>query len=293
MGALYGAKLLRENPGSVYFLADGSRHARLSRHGLTVNGRRHPVTVRRPDEGAEPADLVLVAVKHNDLPGAVADMRGQIGEGTLIVSVMNGIDSEEIIAASYGWERVLYAVAVGMDAVRDESGVTYSREGTLFLGEARNDPPSGKVERVRSILGGAGIDVQVPQDMLRVMWWKFMINVGVNQVSAVLRASYGVFQEVPEAMELVEPAMREVLALARASAINLGESDLQECARVLSTLSPEGRTSMCQDISAGRKTEVEMFGGKVSELGDAYRIATPVNDMLYRFIRVLEKMSGQ
>ncbi|MCK4901495.1 MAG: hypothetical protein KAS38_22120, partial [Anaerolineales bacterium] len=71
--------------------------------------------------------------------------------------------------------------------------------------------------------------------------------------------------------------------------VNLGENDVEDWYKVLNTLSPQGKTSMLQDIEAKRKTEVEIFGGKVVELGEAYGISTPVNHTLLRIIQVLEE----
>ena len=112
-----------------------------------------------------------------------------------------------------------------------------------------------------------------------------MINVGINQVSAALRAPYGVFQIAGEARELMESAMREGVLLASRLHISLTEADVTEWYAVLRGLNPEGKTSMLQDVEAGRKTEVEMFAGKVIELGRRLCVATPVNERLFDMIR--------
>ena len=115
-----------------------------------------------------------------------------------------------------------------------------------------------------------------------------MINAGINQASAVLGAPYSVFQRSGDARELMESAMREVMAIAQAAGVHLSEADITNWNLFLSSLSPDGKTSMLQDIEARRKTEVEMFAGKVIELGKEYGIPTPVNQTLYRVIKVIE-----
>jgi 2-dehydropantoate 2-reductase len=142
---------------------------------------------------------------------------------------------------------------------------------------------------VQSAFERAGIASEIPADMMRMLWWKFMVNVGVNQASAVMRAPYGVFQSSPEAQALTESLMREVIVLAQCIGVNLGEQDLDGWYAVLKTLSPEGKTSMLQDIEAGRKTEVEVFAGKVVELGKANGVPTPVNQTVLNIIHVLEQ----
>ena len=128
---------------------------------------------------------------------------------------------------------------------------------------------------------------------MRMLWWKFMINVGINQASAVMRANYGVFQTSSDAQELMSELMLEVIALAQHAGVNLKEQDLHDWHTVLNTLSPNGKTSMLQDIEAGRKTEVDIFAGKVVELGKTLGIPTPVNLTLLRIIRVLELTQRQ
>jgi 2-dehydropantoate 2-reductase len=83
--------------------------------------------------------------------------------------------------------------------------------------------------------------------------------------------------------------MHEVILLAEVAGVNLAEQDIKDWYRVLDTLSPQGKTSMLQDVEAGRKTEVEIFGGKVVELGRTERIPTPVNETVLRIIQVLEQ----
>jgi 2-dehydropantoate 2-reductase len=118
-----------------------------------------------------------------------------------------------------------------------------------------------------------------------------MMNVGVNQVSAVLRAPYGVFRKNAEARELMFSASREVVALSCKTGVNLAEEDIQKYANIIDSLSPEGKTSMLQDIEARRKTEVEIFAGTVIELGRKYSVPTPVNAVLYKLIRAIEQMA--
>jgi len=202
--------------------------------------------------------------------------------------VMNGIGSEEQLGAAYGMEKVLYAVAVGIDALREDNRLTYTTQGRLFFGEAKNHVISQRVKEVQSLFDRADIVYETPVDMIRVLWWKFMINVGINQASAVLRAPYSAFQTSKEAKELMESAMKEVMAIAKEAKVDLTEKDIENWYSVLSGLSPEGKTSMLQDVEAKRKTEVEMLAGKVIELGKIYDIPTPVNKKILRSIKEIE-----
>jgi 2-dehydropantoate 2-reductase len=97
-----------------------------------------------------------------------------------------------------------------------------------------------------------------------------------------------VFQTSLEAQALMGEAMKEVIDLAGAARVNLREEDIEEWYGVMKGLAPHGRTSMLQDIDAGRKTEIEMLGGKVIEMGRQYDIPTPVNRALVTLIKVIE-----
>jgi 2-dehydropantoate 2-reductase len=288
MGAAYASVFYDMDSKGISFIAGGERFERLCREGLIVNGKHYPIPVFQPEDRSPPADLLIVAVKYHHLDNAIRDMEHRIGDETAIVSVMNGIESEERIGAVYGMNKVLYAVSVGIDAVRVGNRVSYANQGKVLFGEARNPFPTERVKRIQALFDRAGITCETPPDMIRTLWWKFMINVGVNQASAALRAPYAVFQTSQEARRIMESAMREVVVLAREVGVHLSEADIDNWRAILAGLNPHGKTSMLQDVEAGRKTEVEMFAGKVIELGRLHDVPTPVNEELYDIIRNIE-----
>jgi 2-dehydropantoate 2-reductase len=145
---------------------------------------------------------------------------------------------------------------------------------------------------VQDLLIRAGIGVRIPDDIHREQWWKFMLNVGVNQVSAVLRAPYGAFGTVPEVEALTRRAALEAVAVARREGVALAPEDVDGIFPILARLAPDGKTSMLQDVLAGRKTEVEIFGGAVIDLGVRHGVPTPVNAILVEMICALERIAG-
>jgi 2-dehydropantoate 2-reductase len=187
---------------------------------------------------------------------------------------------------------VLYSMIIGIDAQREGNAISYTRSGIIHFGEALNKPESlgERVVRVSRFLDRAGIRYEMPEDMVRTIWYKFMVNVGINQVSALIRAPYGAFQKIPEAQRVMESAMLEVVAISKSVGTGLQEDDLQTWYKTLGTLSPEGKTSMLQDVEAGRKTEVELFSGTVIRLGLETGVPVPVNRMLYDLIRAIEQV---
>jgi len=292
MGAFYASRFFDTEGISVSLVADGERAERLSAHGIVVNDRPYAVPVTRPGDAVPPPDLILVAVKNHHMAQALRDLEGLVGEQTLFLSVMNGIDSEEQLGKAFGMEKVLYAIALGIDAVRDGNRMTYTKPGVVHFGEAQNREVSSRVREVQELFDRAGIPWETPTDMIRALWWKFMINVGVNQVSAVLRAPYGVFQRSQEARALMEWAMQEVITVAEKAGVALTGEDIDQWKSVLATLGPEGKTSMLQDVEAERKTEVEIFAGRVLELGMTYDVPVPVNRVLLQILKVHEQRLG-
>lgn len=291
VGAVYASMFYDLDPGCVSFIAGGDRFERLRKEGVIVNGKGYPIPVLNTMDHFPAADLLIVTVKHHHLEQAIGEMKNGVGPDTIIISLMNGIDSEERIGAVYGEEKVLYATVVGIDALREGNSVLYTTQGKIFFGEKENTVLSRRVRRVADIFRSAGIIHEVPADMIRTLWWKFMINVGINQASAALKGPYGLFQTSSEAQGLMEASMGEVIALAKRLAIDLSGQDIEKWYVVLASLSPTGKTSMLQDVEAGRKTEVEMLAGKMIELGRRNGVPTPVNEHLYDTIKKIEALN--
>lgn len=289
MGAAYASMFSDAGNFSLFFLADGDRYKRLLNNPLQVNGKSYAIATMQPQDIKAPVDLVLVALKHHHLVEALPSIQALVGPETTILSVMNGLESEQIIGSVCGTDKMVYAIAIGIDAVREGNHFSYARPGKIIFGNGPQTHDTIRVSRLQEALTRAAIPHEVPADMMRVMWWKFMINVGINQASAVLRAPYGVFHASDNARALMVSLMREVIALAGKVSVNLAQKDLDEWSSVLSTLAPEGKTSMLQDIEAGRKTEVEIFAGKVVSMGIEYGVLTPVNQTILHIIKTMEE----
>jgi 2-dehydropantoate 2-reductase len=290
VGAAVAGIIAGRDPGAVQVLAGGERLERCRRDGFVLNGVRRDFTLAPVDEH-EAADLIIVAVKSYHLAQAIDDMRSRVGPRTLILSLMNGITSEDDLAHAFGPEKVPYGMILGIDAVREGNDTRFSSTGRVFYGDSRNEEGawSARVRRIAEFFRRTGLSFVVPPDMLKTLWYKFMINVGINQVSAIIRGTYRAFQSGPEAAALMEAAMREVVALSRAMGTGLDESDIEAWRRALAGFDPANKTSMLQDVEAGRRTEVDAFAGTVIRLSDEKGVPVPVNRTLYSLIRAMEE----
>jgi 2-dehydropantoate 2-reductase len=289
LGGAYAAKLCAHRPAHTVVVARGERLHRLSRDGFVVNGALCRPAVVDCERSTTPVGLILVAVKARQLAAALEDIASLVGPGTILVSLMNGVESEQKIADRYPFAAVLYGVSVGLDATREGNVIRYRSQGTLYLGQAVNSPASPQVRRVRHLIGRCGIIAKVPRDMLGVLWWKFMVNAAINPLSGVLKAPYGVFQAKGWARRTMIDAAREVMAVAAREGVALGRDPLGRWLAVLDTLDPSGKTSMMQDLEVGRATEVQSLSGHVVKLGARHGLATPVNNALLSLVRAAEK----
>ena len=293
VGAAVAGVIAKHDPAAVRILASGERLERYRKEGFILNGVRESFSLVTPQEGGK-ADLVIVCVKTYQLDQAVRDMSAQVGPRTLILSLLNGITSEDALAAAFGREKVPYAMILGIDALREGNATSFSSGGLIHFGDARNAEGawSPRVSRISAFFKRTGLAHVVPADMIRSLWYKFMINVGINQVSAVVRGTYGMFQTNPEAQAVMEAAMAEVVAVSKAKGTGLNDSDIKAWYRTLQGLGPESKTSMLQDVEAGRKTEVDAFAGTMIRLGQETGIPVPVNQTLYRLLKALEGKRG-
>jgi 2-dehydropantoate 2-reductase len=289
IGTAYASAICKLERVEAWAILDGERKSSYEKEGVTANGEPLNIKYVKPDEGKGDAELIIVSVKAGQLEQAIKDMKSHVGENTLILSLMNGIESEEAIAAEFGDKNIIYGLSVAIDALRQGRATTFTTLGIIRFGRADNREKDEAVKAISALFDEAGITYEVPDDMIYAIWKKFMLNCGVNQVSAVLGLDFGLLRSIPEAGELVEAAMRECAAVAAKSGAKLGESDVLEWRQIVSVLSSGGKTSMLQDVEAGRPTETDIMGGEVARRGEKYGIPTPVNSLLCTCIKALEK----
>ena len=293
VGASFAARIADAEPDAeLRVVADGARADRLRRDGMVVNGRTYRFEVVDPGQDMMPADLVIVAVKCHHLTEAIRQLARQVGPDTIVLSLLNGITSEEALAAAFPEAYVPLAVVVGIDAVRDADGVRYSAGGWVEFGDPTPGQRSPGSVRLEALLGAAGVPYVVQADMRHALWWKFLVNVGVNQVSALLETSYALVQSEGPARDLMIAAQREVVAVGQASGVDLTEADVDRFLAVLGTLGPHNYTSMAQDALARRRTEVDQFAGVVVERGERYGVPTPVNAVLLQAFLAKHQLWG-
>lgn len=290
VGILYAHQLAQAMaPEDLRIVADRGRIEKYQRDGIFINGKRCDFHYVPPDAQCTPADLILIAVKYNGLDNAVDAIRNQVGPRTIILSLLNGISSEEHISQAYGAEKVLPCIVYGMDAVKTETKMTFRNRGFISFGDFKPGLISEKVKAVGSFFEKAGIPYDISEDMRKKQWSKFMLNAGCNQATAVYLCNYAGIQEGGPYRDLMISAMKEVAEIAGKENILLSQDDIDYWCHIIDGLTPGAKPSMQQDVEARRYSEAPMFGGTILELAEKHGIAVPVNRMLYEKIRELER----
>ena len=288
LGMLYGSVIEANlGPGHVSFVMDAARYDRHRNEEYKINGKTVSFHKIKAEE-AVPCDLVIVAVKYTDLDSALETMKNSVGKDTLILSVMNGITTEEIIGTRYGKERVIHSVAQGMDAMHFGNELVFSRSGQIHIGIT--DPVmQEQLDRLTEFFDRAGQPYIVENDIIYRMWSKFMVNVGINQTCMIYNTDYqGVLTDgTVEHMTLVS-AMREVILLANAEGISVTEQDLKDYLDLMRSFNPKATPSMGQDRINGRRSEVELFAGTVIRMAEKHGIPVPANTFIYRRVQEIE-----
>jgi 2-dehydropantoate 2-reductase len=289
LGVLYGHQLSKQMPAEdLRIVADEKRIERYRRDGIYSNGEPCHFQYFTPEQNPAPADLLIFAVKSTGLNEAINEAQNHVGPDTIILSLLNGIRSEEIIGRAFGPQKVLLCVAQGMDAVKVSNRLVYSQTGLICFGAEDDGSKLDKVKSVEQFFIKTGIPHEVVADMRKRQWGKLMLNVGLNQTAAVYGCNYGGTQIPGEARDTMISAMREVLALSEKEHVRLTEADIDYWLGVLSGLNPEGKPSMQQDVEAKRFSEVELFAGTILRLAEKHNLPCPTNEMLYDRIKELE-----
>lgn len=287
LGILFGAPMeAHAAPGSFTVIAGEDRICRYSQQPTLFNGRECHFDYTTPEKG-RPVDLILVAVKATALDSAVEDIRRFVGPDTVILSVLNGITSEETLNAAYPGH-VLWSVAIGMDATRTGRTLVCKCPGKIQFGE-RDGRMTERVAAVDRYLTACGIGSEPCDDILTKQWAKLMINVGLNQTAAAFDLTYEGLRTPGPAQDKMRQAMQEVIRLANLEGVPLPpDCDSKWLDANMPGFNADGMPSMRQDVLAHRPTEVEEFAGVIRRLGRKHGMPTPANDFFYDAIRRIE-----
>ena len=275
-------------------VAEGERAARLQKEGLIINNKVFRPAVRSAEEfrrvcgdredGEACPDLLFVAVKGSSLSGTLDLIRRSTGEKTIIMSLMNGIDSEEIIGDVTGRSHLLYSL-IRIASHRTGSSVSFDPENTLgvYYGEPGKTGKTSRVLRVEDLFARTGLHYHFKEDIITDMWIKYCSNITNNLPQAILGVGSGAFQDSRHADWIRLSLEDEVIRVAAADGVSLKPLGH------LQGYKKSARYSTLQDLDDGRHTEVDMFLGVLMRKAKAAGIQVPAAEYTWHLIKALEE----
>ncbi len=290
IGSIYADKISRYNNQNLKILVDKNRYEKYLKTPKIFNGKELKLNYILPDDTSFKADLIIIATKYDGLTDAINNIKNFVKDDTIILSLLNGVTSEELIAQRYGAKHIIHSYFIGHSAMRNGNNISFDGTGDIVFGVLNPQITDKNYENIlKDYFDKVGIDYKIPQDIKRSMWLKFMLNVSSNQTSAILHKTFGQMQQSIKIRQMLKNIMCEVVKLAKVRGVQNTDTMIDEAFKAFDKMCPEGKTSMLQDIEAGRKTEVEIFAGSVIEMGEKYNIPTPYNKFLKEMIEALEE----
>lgn len=269
---------------TVTLLARPVHCTAIQKHGLILE--RHgtqatvPVQAVTHSSALPPVDLVLFCVKSADTEEAGLVMSSCLQPQTVILSLQNGIDNAQRLAAVLGRDVVPAAVYVAVD-MAGPGHVAHHGGGHLILG------PSQESAHVATVLTKADIPTTVEPDIMAILWGKLVVNCSYNALSALSQTDYATMQATPGVKEVMAQVVAECLAVAAACGIFLPENMLHTVEKI-AQLMPGQMSSTAQDLRRGKPTEIDYLNGYVVRKGQELNVPTPVNLTLQIAVKLAE-----
>lgn len=277
VGLTYAMKF--KGKADLKILVDEYRLERYLKNKPVFNNIEQDFDYILPSSDFRP-DLIIIATKAQGLVSAIKNIKNFVQDtfgGTIILSLLNGISSEEMIKAVYPQARVLRSYFIGHSAVRVGNSVTQDGVGEIVTEE--------KIE----LFDECAVNYSVSSDIIYSMWLKYTMNLFSNQVSAILNMTFGDMKKNKAFISFARKIIAEVQAIAEQKGVNHPENLEKDALEALNKMCDEGTTSMLQDILARRMTEVDIFAGEMIKMGKEFGIPVPCNQVLYDLIRIKEE----
>lgn len=294
LGCVIGAALT-EAGSEVWLINHSKAHVdAMNTSGLKVVGPHgeRTVAVRAATSctGIDPVDLLIVLVKSFDTRQAITDAGVIVGEGTIVLSLQNGLGHEDILAEVVGQRRVLAGKTYVGGMLLGPGRIVAGIEGKhTYVGEL-DGTRSERAIAVAAEFNRAGLATTVSTNIVGVMWDKLLVNVATGALSGITRLSYSGLYQVPEVKATALAAVAEAMAVARAGGVTLDCTDPEQAwLRAADGLPAEFKASMLQSLEKGSPTEIDFINGSVVRWGERYGVPTPVNAALVGCIKGIER----
>jgi 2-dehydropantoate 2-reductase len=281
VGGYFGA-LLARGGHEVGFVARGAHLAAMRENGLQVEsplGNIHlPRVTASDDPGAFGVpDVVLFCVKLWDTEAAARAIQPIVGPRTIVLSLQNGVQKDDIIAKAVGADAVVGGVCYVASRISKPGVIAHTGDLRRIVCGAYPGHPREEVVQFHEVCAQSGIDTVISPDIRRTIWEKFVFLVGLSAATATMASPIGPIRKHPVARAFLLELMREVVAVGRALGVALDERYAEDRLAFADSVSPDLKSSMLNDFENGRRLEVAWLSGHVAELGMQLGIPTPCN----------------
>lgn len=285
VGGYFGAKLAHAGE-DVTFLARGATLQALRRNGIRVDSILGDFALDRvnaTDDASSigPVDVVLVAVKAWQVAAIAPSLKPLLGPETAVVPLENGIEAPDDLVRGLGAANVLGGLCAIVSFVVEPGHIRHVASDPIVAFGELDNRRSARAERLLMAMRHAGINADIPPDIQRSLWTKFVFITPMSAIGAVTRVPIGVWRNTPETRELATKAVLEVIALATAKGVTLAPDALELTMKRYDGLAPESTASMQRDVMEGRPSELEAQVGAVVRMGAALHVPTPVHEVFY------------
>lgn len=290
VGCHYGS-LLQQAGSEIVMLARGAHLAALQAAGLLheSGGAQKRVPVIATDDVSRLADcdVVLVSCKMAAMEDMLALLHGHVRSDALLVTLQNGVQAPGLLASAFPQHAVLAGTAFIGARIEHPGHVIHSAAGGIRLAAWQHGPGSLLVEHLLKALEDAQVPARMEPDAKLMLWRKLLWNIGFNAITAITRRYAKDVAAKPETLAIIRAAMLETVDLANAEDVALTGEDIAKHIRVTLEMGPV-KTSMWQDIEAGRLTEVDYINGFIAEQSTKNGMDAPVNRILTALLHAIE-----
>lgn len=285
VGGYYGG-LLAQQGEDVTFVARGAHLEAIRDRGLQIKSIHGDVTIA-PAKATHSlreiglVDLVLFCVKTYDTEHSAQEIPSLLGSNALVLSLQNGIDAAQRIGKVVGMEHMI-AGATWISSTVESPGVIkqVSQFRRIVLGEL-DGHITPRIQAVYEAFQNTGITVEITENILKVIWTKFVFISAASSLGSLTRLPLGEYRSVLETRSLMVGLMKEVEAVARGEGIALDPDVVEKSLEFIDGAAPQIKASMQHDVDAGHRSELESMVGVIGRKGREAGIATPITDMVY------------
>jgi 2-dehydropantoate 2-reductase len=287
VGAYYGARL-SDGGAEVALIARGRHLEALRSNGLTIvepeRTREYRLQATDAPEEVGPVDVALFTVKSYDTTDAAARLGPLLGDQTAVISLQNGIDNEDRIAAVIGKDHVVGGAAYILGAVREPGVVDAAGPRSIVIGEL-SGPTSERIRAIRDVGASGGLEVGLADDIRVALWEKYTLLVAFSAMTGTVRLPIGAIRAAPAARAMLRALMTEVWMVGRAAGVALADGLVdQEMDRLLSQ-HDGATTSLYHDLVTGHRMELEALQGAAIRIGREHAVPTPNLDAAYAILQ--------